>query len=207
MDLILCDTPISVEHGKLIDINQNICLYCQPYLQFKHKYFKMAVDKVAKMFQEMEAEQKHTEIFKSMDFPDTVEMRETREKSIVQCEYQCTEVSCDFSRCLVDIQQNAKLLKFHAREVCEEIVKDIKDHQDDFLPSQVDGYYINRMGHELVHMKRSGCDGKGVTGFIEYNDLRRHSMDFYDAQKIKAINYMVDEASKQAHKEAGCSIM
>jgi hypothetical protein len=167
----------------------------------------MAVDKVAKMFQEMEAEQKHTEIFKSMDFPDTVEMRETREKSIVQCEYQCTEVSCDFSRCLVDIQQNAKLLKFHAREVCEEIVKDIKDHQDDFLPSQVDGYYINRMGHELVHMKRSGCDGKGVTGFIEYNDLRRHSMDFYDAQKIKAINYMVDEASKQAHKEAGCSIM
>jgi hypothetical protein len=47
-------------------------------------------------------------------------------------------------------------------------VKDIKDHQGDFLPSVVDdGYFINRMGHELVHLKREGSDGKDVTGFIE----------------------------------------
>jgi hypothetical protein len=46
-------------------------------------------------------------------------------------------------------------LKFHSREVCEAIVEDIKDHQDDFLPSQVDGFYINRMGHELVHPIRN----------------------------------------------------
>ena len=48
--------------------------------------------------------------------------------------------------------------------------------------------------------KRAGSDGKSVTGFIEYNDLRRQSMDFYDGQKIKAINFLVDEASKQARK-------
>jgi hypothetical protein len=165
----------------------------------------MSVDKVANMFKEMEADHRHSEIFKSMVFPDTSKMRETREKAIVQCEYSCTDTSCDFSRCLVDIQQSSRLLKFHSREVCEAIVEDIKDHQDDFLPSQVDGFYINRMGHELVHLKRSGCDGKGVTGFIEYNDLRRQSMDFYDTQKIRAINFMVEEASKDRHK--GCSIM
>ena len=135
------------------------------------------------MLKEMEADHKHNEIFKSMVFPDTLEMREKRDKAIVQCQYQCTDSSCDFSRCLLAIQQSSKLLKYHKREVCEEIVKDIKDHQDDFLPSVVDGYFINRMGHELVHIKREGSDGKDVTGFIEYNNLRRQSMDFYDGRR------------------------
>eukprot|EP01036_Dinobryon_divergens_P057061 gene57061-76193_t len=151
------------------------------------------VDKVAKMLKEMEADHKHNEIFKSMAFPDTLKMRKKSDiKAIVQCQYQCTDSSCDFSRCLLAIQQSSKLLKYHSREVCEEIVKDIKDYQDDFLPSVVDGYFISRMGHELVHIKRDGSDGKDVTGCIEYNDLRRQSMDFYNGQKF---NFLIDETS------------
>jgi mRNA deadenylase 3'-5' endonuclease subunit Ccr4 len=125
----------------------------------------MSLDKVAKMFQEMETEHKHTEIFKSMVFPDSFKMRESRDKAIVQTEYRCNESSCDFSRCLVDLQQNPKLLKFHSKEVCEEIVRDIKDHQEDFLPSAVDGYLINRMGHQLVHLKRSDFRWEKCNGF------------------------------------------
>ena len=45
------------------------------------------VEKVAKMLKEMEADHKHNEIFKSMVFPDTLEMREKRDKAIVQCQY------------------------------------------------------------------------------------------------------------------------
>ena len=59
------------------------------------------------------------------------------------------------------------------------------------------------MGHELVHLKRSDSDGKDVTGLIEYNDLRKQSTDFYEGQKIKAIDYLVTEASKGK----SCSLM
>lgn len=166
------------------------------------------LDKVAKMFQEMEADHKHSEIFKSMVFPDSAKMRECRDNAHVQCEYSCNESQCDFSNCLLQIQTDPKLLKYRSKEVCEQIVLDIKDHQDDFLPAEVDGYFINRMGHELVHLKRKNSDGKGVTGFIEYNDLRRQSMDFYDGQKIKATNYLVDEASKQKSSAKDvCNVM
>jgi hypothetical protein len=89
--------------------------------------------------------------------------------------------------------------------MCDQIVEDIKRFQDDYLPSEVDGYFINRMGHELVHLKRKNSDAKGITGFIEYNDLRRHSMDWYDYQKIKAVNFAIEEASKRPH--VSCSIM
>lgn len=164
-------------------------------------------DKVLQMLKEMESEHKHNEIFKSMVFPDTGKMRETPDKSIVACEYSCNDHSCDFTKCLLDIRTDANLLKFHSGGVCTEIVEDIKSHQEDYLPARVDGYFINHMGHELVYLKRSGCNGKNVTGFIEYNDLRRQSMDWYDHQKIKAINYMVDEATKRARTGPGCSIM
>lgn len=55
-------------------------------------------DKVAKMLLEMEASHKHNEIFKSMVFPDTSKMRESREKAIVKANYACDGVTCDFSQ-------------------------------------------------------------------------------------------------------------
>jgi hypothetical protein len=167
-------------------------------------------DKVSNMLREMEADHKHAEIFKSMVFPDTKKMRETRQNAIVKCEFQCENDQCDFSACLLEIQKNPRLLKYHSSDVCQQIVQDIATHQDDFLPSQVDGYFINRMGHELVHLKRKDGDNKGVTGFIEYNDLRKHSMDWYDHQKLKAINYIISESASAATfkpKAPNCNIM
>lgn len=153
-------------------------------------------DKVAKMLLEMEDYHKHHEIFKSMVFPDTEKMRETREKAIVKAVYSCNSMSCDFSSALIAIEKDPRLLKYKSKDVCKQIVNDIKENQEDYLPSEVDGYFINRMGHELVHLKRDGSDGKGVTGFIEYNDLRKQSMDFYDNQKLLAINHVLTTASK-----------
>jgi hypothetical protein len=163
-------------------------------------------DKVTKMLKDLEQEDhKHSEIFKSMVFPDTAKMRETRENAIVKCNYTCQNEVCNFSDCLIEIRKNPRLLKYHSKDVCEAIVLDIAKNQEDYLPSQVDGYSINRMGHELVHLKRSDCDGKGVTGFIEYNDLRKQSMDYYDQQKLRAINFVIDEPGKS--KQKYCSIM
>eukprot|EP01035_Chromulina_nebulosa_P023285 gene23285-30179_t len=137
-------------------------------------------DKIAKMLKEMEEDHKHAEIFKAMVYPDTEKMKEKRGNAIAKCEYSCKDEQCNFSSCMLEIQKNPRLLKYHSKEVCIQVIDDIDKHQDDFLPSQVDGYFINRMGHELVHLKRADCDGKGVTGFIEFNDLRKQSMDYYD---------------------------
>lgn len=164
------------------------------------------MDKVAKMLNELEEDHKHVEIFKSMVFSDTVKMREKRENAVVKCHYSCEKEVCDLSACLVDIHKHPKLLKYLSKDVCLAIIQDIENHQDDFLPSQVDGFFINRMGHDLVHLKRSDCDNNGVTGFIEYNDLRKHSMDYYDQQKLRDINYVIEEASKKKDYSS-CSIM
>lgn len=163
-------------------------------------------DKVAKMLLEMEAAHKHNEIFKAMVFPDSAKMREKREEAVVKANYSCSDISCDFSNALLAIERDARLLKYRTKDVCTAIVNDINEYQDDYLPMEVDGYFINRMGHELVHLKRDGSDGKGVTGFIEYNDLRKQSMDYYDIQKLNAINYAMSTASKNS-TSAGCSVM
>lgn len=165
-------------------------------------------DKVAKMLLEMEASHKHNEVFKSMVFPDTMKMRETRDKAIVKANYTCDAVACDFSNALVAIEKDPRLLKYKSKDVCTQIVNDIKENQEDYLPAEVDGYYINRMGHELVHLKRDGSDGKGVTGFIEYNDLRKQSMDYYDNQKLNAINHVLSTAANNpTNVGSGCVVM
>jgi hypothetical protein len=166
-------------------------------------------DKVAKMLMEMESDHKHNEIFKSMVFPDTNKMREVREKAIVKTNYTCDAGGhCDFTLSLLEIQKNPRLLKFRSKEVCAEIVTDIKEYQDDYLPAEVDGYYVNHMGHELVHLKRDGSDGKGVTGFIEYNNLRKQSMDYYDTQKLAVINHVLKQAANNpTNIPTSCTIM
>ena len=163
------------------------------------------MDKVAAMLNDMEENHKHNELFKSMVVPDSSKMRETRQNAVVKCEYSCEKEHCDFTACLVEIRNNPRLLKYHSSEVCQQIVQDISNHQEDFLPAEVDGYFINRMGHELVHLKRADCDGKSVTGFIEYNDLRKQSMDWYDQQKLKVIHSLISESTKV--KQPTCSIM
>lgn len=161
-------------------------------------------DKIALMLKDMEEEHKHAEIFKSMVFPDTKKMKEKRTHAIVKCEYSCENEICDFSSCLVDIAKDPRLLKYRSKDVCTALVENIAKHQEDYLPAQVDGFFINRMGHELVHLKRVDCDDKGVTGFVEFNDLRKQSMDYYDQQKLKAIKFVMDEATA---KDKTCVIM
>jgi hypothetical protein len=146
---------------------------------------------------------RHTQIFKSMVFPDTLKMREKPEHAIVQTTYKCDEVCCDFSDSLITIQNDARLLKWKSKDTCLAVVTDIEKHHDDYLPHSMDGYFVNRMGHELVHLRRHGTNQQGVTGFIEYNDLRKDSMEFYNKQK----NELFDTALRRTEKHASCSIL
>lgn len=132
------------------------------------------------MFNEMDASRKHQEIFKSMAFPDTQRIRQKRENTIVQTTYTCNDTSCDFTSALLDLQKNPRFMKNKMGDICTHIVNDIKEHQDEYLPGAVDGYFINRMGHQLLHLQRQDSKGTDVTGCIEYNDLRKQSMDFYE---------------------------
>lgn len=58
------------------------------------------------------------------------------------------------------------------------------------------------MGHALFHLKRSDSDGKGVTRFIEYNDLRKRSMDYFKKYKLR---YFIQKVSKK--NDISCIIM
>jgi hypothetical protein len=60
------------------------------------------------------------------------------------------------------------------------------------------------MGQEVVHLKRTNSDGTGVTGLIECNVRRNHSMDF-DQLKIKTVRYLIDESANS--KPTSCIIM
>jgi hypothetical protein len=134
------------------------------------------MDKVTKMLSQMEEKQKHDEIFKLMVFPDTAEINKD---ALVQILYRCSNDKCDFTSALLEIKNNKKLLKFNSADVCTEIVKDIKSYQDDFMPYAIDGYFINRMGCKLVHLKREDSDEKSVSGIIEYNNLLKKIMNFH----------------------------
>lgn len=122
---------------------------------------------------------RHEQIFKVMTFPDTEKLTEKPNPAFVQVEYTCQNDICDFSEALTAIKQNTKLLQFKARNGCESIVQVINDHQQEYLPATVDGYSINRVGFELVHLKRLDSDEKSVTGWIDYNHLRKASFENY----------------------------
>jgi len=153
------------------------------------------MDKVHNFLKELDEDHRHQEIFKFMVFPDTDGMKDKREHAVLQTEYTCTSAGCDFSQCLQRISTNERLkLKWKTGGVCEDIIRDIDQHQDDYLPSQIDGFVINTMGKELVHVKRANSDGKSITGLIEYNDLRKDSMEYYNNKKLEVI----DSALRQA---------
>ncbi len=62
---------------------------------------------------------------------------------------------------------------------------------------------ILSIGNELLHLKRAGSSNTSVTSFIEYNDLRKQSMDYYD--QVRAVNALVENASKVSNPS--CSIV
>ena len=98
-------------------------------------------------------------------------------------------------------------LKWKTDGACKEIVKDIDEHQDDYLPHMVDGYYINRLGHELVHLKRKDSVGKDVTGYIEYNDLRKDSIEFYNGKKAEMVTEALNVMASNSSRSNGCIVM
>lgn len=87
------------------------------------------------------------------------------------------------------------------------IAKDIAEHQDDYLPWAVDGYFITRLGEKLVHLKRqdeSKKNGYGLSGVIEYTDLRKHATAQFDARNL----HMFLRMAKQMPGEQGsCTIL
>jgi hypothetical protein len=149
-------------------------------------------DRVSDYLKELEESRRHKKIFQRMVFPDT-KIRERN--AIVNLTYICHQNVCDFSPALIGIENDLRLLKWRSKDICVDIVRDIESHQDDYLPHVVDGYSVNRMGHELVHLKREDSNDSSVTGVIEYNDLRKDSMDFYDEKKLEFVGIMLKQTN------------
>lgn len=156
-------------------------------------------DKVSKMFNDMNENEKHNEIFNSFMFVDTENLKNKNEVPLVSCNYSCIGNKCYFNKCLLAIENNVDLLKYSSKETCLQIVKDIDNNQDNYLPSSIDGYSINRMGKELVRIKR--IDDKNekdssITGLIEYNTLIKKEMDWNEHKKIKYLSDIMNDNIK-----------
>jgi hypothetical protein len=87
--------------------------------------FLTKMDTVSNMLLEMGKDQKHIEIFKSVVFPDTAKMRESRKSAIVKCEYTCYNEQCDFTNCLAEIEKEPRVLKYDSSKFCDQIIRDI----------------------------------------------------------------------------------
>lgn len=123
---------------------------------------------------------KHALIFAQMVFPTTKTMKEKPENAVLQTEYTCSSNQCNFQSAITDISNNDVLkTRWKSSNLCIQVVKDIESNQDDYLPFKIDGFYMNRMGHQLVYMKRVKSPEEkqsdtSMTGFIEISGLRRH---------------------------------
>eukprot|EP00697_Spironema_sp_BW2_P009218 gnl/Spiro4/24048_TR11919_c0_g1_i1.p1 gnl/Spiro4/24048_TR11919_c0_g1~~gnl/Spiro4/24048_TR11919_c0_g1_i1.p1 ORF type:complete len:222 (+),score=30.76 gnl/Spiro4/24048_TR11919_c0_g1_i1:40-705(+) len=137
-------------------------------------------DDFVRQLRSLDEKVRHEEILKLFVYPTTKKMREKPEDAVLQTSYSCDgSGKCVFMQARQDVKNSQDLHCWSARDVCTTIIEDIETHQNDHLPSQVDGFYINRMGRELVYLKREGAtpSEKSSTGFIEYNDLRRRAAD------------------------------
>jgi hypothetical protein len=68
---------------------------------------------------------------------------------------------------------------------CVRIVENIDSHQNDYLPSQLDGFVIDK----CIHLKRNGSYGGGITGVVG----RQAGLN-NDEQKKDAIHYIVNQS-------------
>lgn len=160
------------------------------------------MDWVAQYLRELDNKEKHKEIFKAMFFPPSKDMKAKGDTAVLQASYTCNESSCDFSSAFLAVQNSEELsVQWKSKEACKEILKDISQHPTDYVPHRTDGYIIKRMGIHLVHLKREGADGSGVTGCVEYNELRKDSMTHFEREKAQKL---AAAAQDNANK---CTIM
>lgn len=137
---------------------------------------------LADFLKHLPADQRHREIHEHMKFPDSQLVKEYEDKPIIKIEYECIKDKCDFKTAIKEIESNASLkMQWKSADVCAEIVKDIEANQDNYLPSQMDGYFITRMGRVLVHLNKKKDDQKSanLTGVVEYTDILKARMREY----------------------------
>lgn len=125
---------------------------------------------------ELDVAIRHREIIKHMVFIDTPDIKDTL-TPVMQATYSCIDDRCDFVTALLLIQTDQKLSQWKTpleiTELCMLLVGDIAANEMDYLPHKVDGYYIRHTGFPLVHLKREGSEGRGITGSIEYEALKK----------------------------------
>lgn len=74
---------------------------------------------------------------------------------------------------------------------CVKIIENIDSHQNEFLPSRLDGFVIDK----CIHLKRNGSYGGGLTGVVG-RQAGFLNLD-NEEQKKEAIRYIVVESIKK----------
>lgn len=166
-------------------------------------------ENVDAFLKDMTDDDRHTELYRSMIFPTTSSERQRDVyDSIVTAEYTCTNQTCDMRDAIDAVSKSARLkVGWKTESVCSMIAKDIAEHQDDYLPWAVDGYFINRSGRKLVYLKRQ-VDvkerGAGLSGVIEYTDLSKDAAAQFEAKKIQMFIHM---AKQMPDSHGSCNIL
>jgi hypothetical protein len=120
---------------------------------------------------------RHNEIYKCTIFPETSKMSEKPEQAVIKVEYECSDNNrCDFSKAIKAINENVILkVKWKTADTCVEIVKDIENHQEEYLPNKLDGFLFKGFDRELVYLqhRKDKEETTGITGIIEVNSLQK----------------------------------
>lgn len=134
-------------------------------------------------------------ILKDMVFQNTKNINPNNCK--LYCQYTCVDEQCDFSACLNSLNLNTNPSGFVSREIptgflkeCVKIIEIIDSHQNEFLPSRLDGFVIDK-----CILKRKGSYGDGITGVVG-RQAGFLNLD-NEEQKKEAIRYIVVESIKK----------
>jgi len=115
-------------------------------------------------------EEKHKHIFRNWKFLKGNECNENNEnkETVTVVKYKCKDAMCDLSRVMdffkITINNKDKI------NVIGDIVSDIQNNQDDYLPHLVDEFII-KSGTLTVKMQRENAIGDSTVGIMYTSSL------------------------------------
>lgn len=115
------------------------------------------------------------------------ERSEDRDSATV-FEYSCPD-KCRFADALERMAKCVELKKWQTQESCAGIVRDIEAHQDEFLPAQLDGIRVDRLGRTVAFLRNTDEPKSNVTGVIDYDDLRKEVTSQLERKFLEEIAY------------------
>jgi len=93
-------------------------------------------------------------------------------KTILDVEYTCTEDKCDLETVVKSIKDSVELRAHGTQKVLENVVEIMNNNQDEYMPSKMEAFEVNKYGKSYMTFKRADVnENPGIVGYICYETL------------------------------------